>query len=99
MVKEEKKKKVKILKQEASFGANTETAARVTEKLLMADGEEAPCYIVGPLNFDQTNFSIMGLIPEFIHVSPIICVDFSLANLTFQSNGVSVHTPNLSRPN
>jgi hypothetical protein len=49
----------------------------------MAEGDEYQCYIVGPLNFDQTNFSIMGLIPDFIHVAPLICIDFSLANLTF----------------
>jgi hypothetical protein len=32
-------------------------------------------------------------------VQPIICVDFSLANLTFSSNGTSIHTPNDKRAN
>ena len=79
---EKKKKLPKLLKNEA-FGLNTETSARVSEILIMPSGDELPCSIVGPLNFDQTNFSIMGLIPDFIHVAPLICIDFSLANLTF----------------
>lgn len=37
--------------------------------------------------------------PNLVHVSPLIFVDFSLANLSFSTNGTSEHTPSLSRPN
>ena len=43
--------------------------------------------------------SIVELIPDHIHVSPMICIDLSLANLTFSSTGTSIHTPNVGKPN
>jgi hypothetical protein len=102
--KEERKKKngpKSITKSEkpdvSSFGLNTGMNAKVKQTLIHSDGNEQPCFIVGPLNFDQTQFTLMGLIPEFIHVAPIVFMDFSMANLTFQSSGVSVHTPNETR--
>jgi hypothetical protein len=55
--------------------------------------------IMGPLNFDVNQVSIIDLLPDHIHISPVVCVDFSMANLTFQSNGTSVHTPNFAKPN
>jgi hypothetical protein len=54
---------------------------------------------MGPLNFDENQVSIIDILPHMIHISPIVCMDFSMANLTFQSNGLSVHTSNVSRPN
>jgi len=36
----EKKKKVPKVQKNEAFGANTETLARVAEKLIMAEGEE-----------------------------------------------------------
>ena len=55
--------------------------------------------ILGPLNFDENQVSVLDLLPDSISISPIICIDFSMANLTFQSNGTSVHTPSLKKPN
>ena len=53
----------------------------------------------GPLNFDSNQVSIFDLMPTVMHVSPIIHMDFSLANLTFESSGTSIHTPNFKKPN
>ena len=55
------------------------------------------CSLTGPLAFDQNQVSILDLVPSLIHVAPIICIDFSLANLTFSSTGTSIHTPNVSK--
>lgn len=57
------------------------------------------CMLMGPLNLDDNQVSIVDLLPSFIHIAPIICVDFSMANLTFSSTGTSVHTPNVAKPN
>lgn len=34
-----------------------------------------------------------------IHVAPIICIDFSMANLTFNGMETSIHSPNINKPN
>ena len=41
----------------------------------------------------------MDLIPNLVHVSPIIGIDFSMANLTFSGNGKSVHTTQTQKSN
>lgn len=41
----------------------------------------------------------MDLIPNLVHVSPIIGVDFSMANLTFSGNGKSVHSASIQKSN
>jgi hypothetical protein len=53
----------------------------------------------GPLNFDANQVSVLDLIPNFVHVSPVIGIDFSMANLSFSSNGKSVHSTNILRSN
>lgn len=54
---------------------------------------------MGPLNFDGNQVSMTDLLPGHIHIAPIIFVDFSLANLTFQSRGTSEHSPNAAKSN
>jgi len=41
------------------------------------------CNLMGPLNFDENQVSIVDLLPDLIHISPIVVIDFSMANLTF----------------
>lgn len=41
----------------------------------------------------------MDLIPNLIHVSPVIGIDFSMANLNFSASGKSVHTTNVGKSN
>lgn len=53
----------------------------------------------GPLQFDSNQIQILDLIPNMIHVSPIVFIDFSMANLSFSSNGKSIHSTNLQRSN
>lgn len=49
------------------------------------------CMLTSPINFDTKQVSLMDLLPNHLHISPLVVVDFSLANLTFKSNTVSEH--------
>lgn len=57
------------------------------------------CNLTGPISFDKNIVSIVELIPNLIHVAPIICIDFSMANLTFSGMGTSIHSTNVAKPN
>ena len=61
--------------------------------------EVQKCYLAGPLNIDKSTLSIIDLLPQHMHICPIVGIDFSLGNLTFSSNGTSVHTPNVGKAN
>lgn len=54
---------------------------------------------MGPFNFDSNQVTLLDLLPGKIHIAPIVCMDFSMANLTFQSRGTSEHSPNASKAN
>lgn len=83
-----------------SFISNSDLP-KLQKDLLSANSNQSlqNCMLSGPLNFDQNQVSIFDMLPNIIHVSPIIHIDFSLANLTFQSNGTSIHTPNFKKAN
>ena len=51
------------------------------------------------MSIDKSSLSVIDLLPNHLHVCPIVAIDFSMGNLTFSSNGTSVHTPNVGRPN
>ena len=55
--------------------------------------------LMGPISLDKSQVSLLDLAANHIQVSPLVCLDFSMANITFSSQGTSVHTPNLTKPN
>lgn len=57
------------------------------------------CMITSPINFDSSQVSLLDLLPNHIHISPLVVVDFSLANLTFNSSNICEHTNNVTKPN
>lgn len=51
---------------------------------LLKTGSEEPiqnCALTGPLNFDSSLISLLELVPNQIHVAPIVAIDFSMGNL------------------
>jgi hypothetical protein len=55
--------------------------------------------VMGPLNFDGNQVTILDLFPGHFHIAPVICVDFSMANLTFQSSGTCEHSTKYTKAN
>ena len=46
---------------------------------------------MGPLNFDDNQVSMLEMIPDLIHISPIVAIDFSKANAV---SGSTLHNVN-----
>lgn len=78
-----------------------ESYPKLEQDLLKAETEELlqKCFLSGPLSFDANQVSLMDMVPNLIHVSPIIGVDFSMANLSFSATGKSVHTTSVNKGN